>query len=109
MPNPYLSAIRAAHVERIEAAHERRIARAQPEDCTIPSSLISAGCWLVQNGFEGDACAAEKANGWGPARYRQYLAALSPDAAAEELEDGRKALFEGRHPIFVERLGELAA
>lgn len=102
MPHPYLAAIREAHVERVRAAYEQVLrSGAFDEGYGLPGNLIAAGCWLVHHGWDGDASPAEKAAGWGPRRYRLYLDTLDAEGLAAEIEDGRRALFEGRHPIFV--------
>lgn len=91
-----LAAIREAHVARCELAYSRNPA----EPTGLPFALVAAGCWLVQHGWHGKACDAERATGWGPDKYRLFLAALDPDALDAEIEDGRAALFDGRRAIY---------
>jgi len=100
MSLPCLAAIRIAHVERCHEAFERLCHRRGGEPAGLPDALVDAGCWLVANGWEGEASAAEQALGWGPARYRTFLAGAGQAVARACIEDGRRALFEGRHPIF---------
>ena len=95
-----LAQIRIAHVERCQAACTRIRHRRRAEPEGLPDALVDAGCWLVANGWEGEASAAERALGWGPARYRAFLEGAGPAIARACIEDGRKAVFEGRHPIF---------
>ena len=103
MSHPILAAHRAAHVARCEAAYNRVLSGIASYGAGLPNRLISAGCWLVSAGDEGDASPAEKALGWGPNRYRQFLATLDPDARAAEVEDGRRVMFEGRNPVVVQQ------
>ena len=109
MPHPYLAVVRAALNERIDAVHLKAQRSSDVDAFALPYRLVSAGCWLVANGYEGDATPAEKALGWGPNRYRQYLDTLSADARAAEVEEGRAVLFDGRRPIYAAPVREMAA
>jgi len=100
MSNPCLAQIRVAHLECIAEAFERLRHRRGSEPEGLPDTLVDAGCWLVAHGWDGEASAAEQTLGWGPARYRSFLAGAGLSVARACVEDGRKALFEGRRPIF---------
>ena len=100
MSDPSLARIRAAHVERVAEAFERVCHRRGGEPAGMPDRLVDAGCWLVANGWDGEASPAEQAFGWGPVRYRSFLIGAGPSVARACIREGYRALFEGRRPIY---------
>jgi hypothetical protein len=92
---PILAAIRAALCDRIDVEAIRQQRLATPE-VSMPSSLLAAGLWLADKGWEEAPSPGETFFAWGPAAYRRYLDRLSPDQRAREIEAGRRVIFEGR-------------
>jgi hypothetical protein len=95
MHQSILAAIRAALCDRIDAEAIRQQKLATPE-VSIPSSLLAAGLWLADKGWEEPPSPGEIFFAWGPAAYRRYLDRLNPDQRAQEIEAGRRVIFEGR-------------
>ena len=92
-----LSKAREALVERIDTA-----ALGAQRRCSIegmPSSLIEASCFLAEAGVAAPASEGEAFFAWDIATSRRYLDGLSPTARADEIERGRKVLFDGRRAI----------
>jgi hypothetical protein len=106
---PILAAIRAALCDRIDAEAIRQQRLATPE-VSLPSSLLSAGLWLADKGWEEAPSPGEIFFAWGPAAYGRYLSRLSPEQRAQEVEAGRRVIFEGRgnRPPLVARFTDLA-
>ena len=106
---PILAAIRAALCDRIdaEAIRQQRLATAE---VSLPSSLLSAGLWLADNGWEEAPSPGETFFAWSPAAYRRYLDRLSPEQRLQEVEAGRRVIFEGRghRPPLVAHFAESA-
>lgn len=106
---PILAAIRAVLCDRIDAAAiaAQRIAR---PNVSMPSALLSAGLYLAALGWDEESSAGEQYFAWGPQAYRRYLAGLSPEVRALEIEAGRRVIFEGRgtHAPLLEGLTEQA-
>ena len=102
-----LAAIRAALCDRIDAEAIRQQRLATPE-VSLPSSLLAAGLWLAEQGWEEAPSPGEVFFAWGPAAYCHYLDRLSTDQRAEEIEAGRRVIFEGRgsRPPLVARNAE---
>ena len=92
---PILAAIRAALCDRIDAEAIRQQRKATP-DVSMPSSLLAAGLWLADRGFDEAPCVGEIFFAWGPAAYRRYLDRLTAEQRAQEIEIGRRVIFEGR-------------
>ena len=92
---PILAAIRAALCDRIDTEAIRQQRLATPE-VSMPSSLLAAGLWLADKGWEEVPSPGETFFAWGPAAYRRYLDRLSCDQRAREIEAGRRVIFEGR-------------
>jgi len=106
---PILAAIRAALCDRIDVEAIRQQRLATPE-VSMPSSLLAAGLWLADKGFDETPSPGEIFFAWGPKAYRRYLDRLSPEQRAEEVEAGRRVIFEGRgnRPPLVARFTDLA-
>ena len=104
---PILAAIRAALCDRIDAEAVRQQRLATP-NVSVPSSLLAAGLWLADKGWEEAPSPGEVFFAWGPAAYRRYLDRLTPDQRAAEIEAGRRVIFEGRgnRPPLLERFSE---
>ena len=92
---PILAAIRAALCDRIDVEAIRQQRLATPE-VSMPSSLLAAGLWLADKGFDETPSPGEIFFAWGPKAYRRYLDRLSPEQRAQEVEAGRRVIFEGR-------------
>ena len=92
---PILAAIRDALCDRIDVEALRQQRLATP-DVSMPSSLLAAGLWLANHGFDEMPCAGEIFFAWGPAAYRRYLDRLTAEQRAQEIEVGRRVIFEGR-------------
>ena len=92
---PILAAIRAALCDRIDVEAVRQQRLATPE-VSMPSSLLAAGLWLADKGWEEPPSPGEIFFAWGPAAYRRYLDRLTPDQRAQEIEAGRRVIFDGR-------------
>lgn len=92
---PILAAIRAALCDRIDTEAIRQQRLATP-DVSLPSSLLAAGLWLADKGLEEVPSPGETFFAWGPAAYRRYLDRLSPGQRVQEIEAGRRVIFEGR-------------
>jgi hypothetical protein len=92
---PILAAIRAALCDRVDAEAIRQQRLATPE-VSMPSSLLAAGLWLADQGWDEPPSPGEIFFAWGPAAYRRYLDRLSPEQRAQEIEAGRRVIFEGR-------------
>lgn len=92
-----LSKAREAYVARVDAAADRAMRRADMSG--MPFALIEAGCFLADAGVVAPACRGEVFFGWDLAACVNYLNGLDPTARGEELERGRKVLFESRHAI----------
>ena len=98
MPHqPILAAIRAVLCDRIDAEAIRQQRRATP-DVSMPSSLLAAGLWLADQGWDEPPCPGEAFFAWGPAAYRRYLDRLTPEQRAREIAAGHRVIFEGRGP-----------
>ena len=69
---PILAAIRAALCDRIDVEAIRQQRLATPE-VSMPSSLLAAGLWLADKGWEEAPSPGETFFAWGPAAYRRYL------------------------------------
>ncbi len=92
-----LSKTREALVERIDSAALGAQRRCSMEG--MPSSLIEASCFLAEAGVAAPACKGEIFFSWDTATSRRYLDGLNPTARADELERGRKVLFQSRNAI----------
>ena len=92
---PVLAAIRAALCDRIDAEAIRQQRLATP-DVSMPSSLLAAGLWLADRGWDETPCAGEIFFAWGPAAYRRYLDRLTAEQRAQEIRAGHRVIFEGR-------------
>lgn len=92
---PILAAIRAALCDRIDAEAIRQQRLATP-DVSMPSSLLAAGLWLADQGWNESPSPGEAFFAWGPQAYRRYLDRLTPGQRAQEIEAGRRVVFEGR-------------
>ena len=92
---PILAAIRAALCDRIDSEAIRQQRLATPE-VSMPSSLLAAGLWLADRGWDEPPCAGEIFFAWGPAAYRRYLDRMTPEQRGKEIEAGRRVIFEGR-------------
>lgn len=95
MHKPVLAAIRAALCDRIDAEALRQQRLATP-DVSLPSSLLAAGLWLADKGWEEAPSPGEVFFAWSPAAYRRYLDRLSAGQRAREIDAGRRIIFEGR-------------
>ena len=106
---PVLAAIRAALCDRIDIEALRQQRRATPE-VSMPSSLLAAGLWLADRGWDEPPCAGEIFFAWSPAAYRRYLERLTPEQRGQEIEAGRRVIFEGRgqRPPLLEHVTEIA-
>jgi len=106
---PILAAIRAALCDRIDAEAIRQQRLATP-DVSLPSSMLAAGLWLADQGWEEPPSPGETFFAWGPSAYRRYLDRLSPEQRAQEVEAGRRVIFEGRgnRPPLIARFTDLA-
>jgi hypothetical protein len=104
-----LAAIRAALCDRIDAEAIRQQMLATPE-VSMPSGLLAAGLWLADQGWEEAPSPGEMFFAWGPAAYRRYLDRLPTDQRVQEVEVGRRFVFEGRgnRPPLVGCFTELA-
>jgi len=92
-PGTNLSALRTAHLTRMEREYARWYDRGGDWGVSaISSGSMSAGMWLVANGWDGDRCLAEEVSGWGPEHYRLYLSECDDCARATELEAGWRVL-----------------
>jgi hypothetical protein len=107
---PILAAIRAALCDRIDAEAIRQQRLATP-DVSMPSSLLAAGLWLADKGWDEPPSPGESFFAWGPAAYRRYLDRLTADQRAQEMEAGRRVIFEGRghRPPLVARFTDRVA
>jgi len=92
-----LSAARAALVARIDAAAKHGSRRGTMPG--MPGDLVSASCYLVAHGVMAPASKGEFYFAWDSSTSRQFLDGLDPAAHADELEQGRAALFDGRRAI----------
>ncbi|WP_442679786.1 hypothetical protein ACSBM8_00845 [Sphingomonas sp. ASY06-1R] len=91
-----LAAIRATLCDRIDQAAIVAQRQARP-NISMPSALLAAGLYLADAGAaEEPASAGEEYFAWGPRAYRLYLGKLTDTARAEEVEAGRRVVFEGR-------------
>jgi hypothetical protein len=95
LQQPILAAIRAALCDRIDSEAIRQQRLATPE-VSLPSSLLAAGLWLADRGWEEPSSPGEIFFAWGPVAYRRYLDRLTPEQRAAEIEAGRRVIFEGR-------------
>lgn len=104
----HLQAIRAAHRDRIDAAALRDQFPDEPHG--MPVALMSASCWLIAQGIPDDEpCAGEVQFCMPLSRVRRYCDGLSHAQLLAEIEAGRRAIYEGRHPIFVSLVSERKA
>jgi len=92
---PILAAIRAAFCDRVDAEAIRQQRLATPE-VSMPSSLLAAGLWLADQGWDEPPSPGEVFFAWSPAAYRRYLDRLTPSQRTHEIEAGRRVIFEGR-------------
>lgn len=92
-----LSKAREAFVERIDAAALNAQRRCRMGG--MPSALIEASCFLAEAGVAAPASQGEAFFAWDIATSRRYLDGLSPTARADEIERGRKVLFDSRRAI----------
>jgi len=92
---PVLAAIRAALCDRIDAEAIRQQRLATP-DVSMPSSLLAAGLWLADRGWDEAPSPGEIFFAWGPAAYRRYLDRLTAEQRAQEIRAGHRVIFEGR-------------
>ena len=101
---PILAAIRAALCDRIDAEAVRQQRLATPE-VLMPSSLLAAGLWLADQGWQEMPSPGETFFAWGPTAYRRYLDRLTPEQRAQEIEAGHRVIFEGRgnRPPLIQR------
>lgn len=92
---PILAAVSAALCNHIDEAalRQQRLATAE---VSLPAALLSAGLWLAARGWDEAPCAGETFFAWSPAAYRRYLARLTPEQQAAEIEEGRRIIFDGR-------------
>lgn len=95
MHQPVLAAIRAALCDRIDDEAVRQQRLATPE-VSMPSSLLAAGLWLADKGWQEAPSPGEIFFAWGPAAYRRYLDRLSPEQRTQEVSAGHRVIFEGR-------------
>ena len=104
---PILAAIRAALCDHIDAEAIRQQRLATP-DVSMPSSLLAAGLWLADKGLDEPPSPGETFFAWGPAAYGRYLDRLAPATRAQEVEAGRRVVFEGRgnRPPLIARFTE---
>lgn len=109
MHQPILAAVRAALCDRIDEAAIRQQRLATP-DVSMPSHLLAAGLWLADQDWIDEPCPGEIFFAWGPRAYRRYLDKLPADARAQEIEAGRRVVFEGRgaRPPLIARFTEQA-
>lgn len=109
MHKPVLAAIRAALCDRIDAEALRQQRLATP-DVSLPSSLLAAGLWLADKGWEEAPSPGELFFAWGPTAYRRYLDRLLPEQRVREVQAGRRFIFEGRgnRPPLIELSAEAA-
>jgi hypothetical protein len=89
-----LAAIRATLVARIDEAMAAA-QRLASHDVSIPVSLLRASMWLVDQGYVAEPCDGERYFVWPPEDVAEYLDRLSPTVRADEVERGRKVLFDG--------------
>jgi hypothetical protein len=92
-----LSQAREAFVERVNTAADRAMRRCEMGG--MSAALVGAACFLADAGVIAPASMGETFFGWDVAKCRQYLDGLSPAARAEEIESGRKVLFDSRNAI----------
>lgn len=84
--------IRTVHITRIDAAMHRYKADTSRIADGLSGSLVDVGIWLAAHGFDDAPCEGEKWFGMG---FDAYRALISPAA----IEAGRRAIWEGRHPL----------
>ena len=87
-----LSQIRAAHVANINAAAKCAMWTREPESVGMPAYLFAAGCYLAANGLDAEPCEGER---WFATGFDAYRALASTDM----IEEGRKAIFDGRRAL----------
>ncbi|MBV9840223.1 MAG: hypothetical protein JOY99_01590 [Sphingomonadaceae bacterium] len=97
----HLQAMRAAHVERVAAAAERRMSKSVAFEGMpggMPSKLFAAGCFLAAAGLPIEQCDGERWFGVEPAVYTEMLTA-NAEVGEQLVEEGRKAFFGKWKPI----------
>ena len=99
---PDLAAIRSAHIASINAAAERAMWSREPESVGMPARLFAAGCYLAAHGFKAEPCEGER---WFATGFHAYQAL----AGAVMIEEGRRAIFDGRRALVALQPMQVAA
>lgn len=92
-----LSKAREAFVTSVDAAALNAQRRCSMQG--MPSNMVEASCFLAEAGVAAPRSKGEDYFGWDLLTSRQYLDGLNPTARGEEIEAGRKALFDGKGAI----------
>jgi hypothetical protein len=87
-----LRGIRAAHVERVDAAAAKR--RTLDPIAAMPHTLLAAGCYLAAHGLTDEPCEGER---FFRVDFADYAALAA--GCPEVVETGRRAIYENRHAI----------
>lgn len=101
-PVASLAQVRAAHVASINAAAKRAMWSREPESVGMPARLFAAGCYLAANGVNAEPCEGER---WFATGFHAYRAL----ASADTIEEGRKAIFDGRRALVALQPAQVAA
>lgn len=97
-----LRLIRTAHIARIDAAMHRNKADTSRIADGLSGKLVGVGIWLAAHGFDDASCEGER---WFGFDFDAYRTLSSPAA----IEAGRRAIWEGRHPLLARVADEAVA